>query len=123
MAKYANQYTIIVGPRLPRDAEHEYTKQSIEALQRAMVELKGETFKLWMYLSKNKDGVEWDLGPKACEAWGIKKDSYYKAKDILVEKGYLVQIEENRYEFCEIPVKSNEKLDDTEDTVKTAFDF
>ena len=120
MAKYANQYTIIIGPRLERDAEHEYTKQSIEALQRAMVELKGESFKLWMYLSKNKDGVEWDLGPKACEAWGIKKDSYYKAKDLLVEKGYLIPVSENRYMFCEVPIesKSGEKT-----TEKTSFDF
>lgn len=123
MAKYANQYTIIIGDRLPRDADHPYTRQSLEALQKAMVDLKGESFKLWLYLSKNKDGEEWGLGPKACEAWGIKKDSYYKAKDLLVEKGYLREIKENCYEFYEIPPEITEDETKIEAVVQSVFDF
>lgn len=108
MAKYANQITVVMGDRLPRDGEHPYTKQNIDALQRAMVELKGESFKLWVYLSKNKDGETWDLSQKACEAWGIKKDSYYKAKEVLVEKGYLRELGTDKFEFLEIPVEEVE---------------
>lgn len=121
MAKYANQFTIVSGERLPRDGEHLYTRQSLEAIQRAMVDLKGETFKLWLYLSKNKDGEEWGLSPKACEAWGIKKDSYYKARDMLIEKGYLVEIGKDKYRFDEVPTE-NENETEIEGTVKIPSD-
>jgi len=121
MAKYANQFTVVSGERLPRDGDHLYTRQSLEAIQLAMVNLKGETFKLWLYLSKNKDGEEWGLSPKACEAWGIKKDSYYKARDTLIEKGYLVEIGKDKYRFDEIPTgKGTETVE--EETVKISSD-
>jgi hypothetical protein len=55
--------------------------------------IKGESLKLWLYLNKNQDGYTFDLSQKALEAWGLKKDSYYTAKDKLIELGYLIPIE------------------------------
>ena len=46
------------------------------ALQQAMKDLKGSSFKLWTYFNKNQDNYRFELSQKACAEWGIKKDSY-----------------------------------------------
>ena len=66
-----------------------YTATNLEVLQDAMRDLKGETFKMWMYLSKNKNGYQLELSQKDAEQWGIKKDAYYAGVKALIEKHYL----------------------------------
>ena len=44
---------------------------------------------MWLYLCKNKEGYQFELSRKACEDWGIKKDSYYDGFKDLVNNGYL----------------------------------
>ena len=102
--KYANQYTVTIGNRL-RDTSHPYVLMGIIPFQRACKDLNnvGE-IKLWLYLSHHQDGFKFNLSQKACESWGIKKDSYYRAVDKLIEKGYLIPTEkEDNYIFTEIP--------------------
>lgn len=101
---YSNQKIVRIGNREKRDAQHIYSTMNIEAMQEAMMELKGETFKLWCYLNKNQEGYQFELSQKECEKWGIKKDAYYAAVKKLVELGYLVPIEEgsNIYVFFEL---------------------
>lgn len=60
-----------------------------EALQQAMTKLKGSGLKMWLYINKNQDNYRLELSRKACEAWGIKKDSYYDGFNDLVNHGYL----------------------------------
>ena len=62
---------------------------NIDALQQAMTKLKGSGMKMWLYINKNQDNYRLELSRKACEAWGIKKDSYYDGFNDLVNHGYL----------------------------------
>lgn len=102
-----NQKIIKLGKRAPWDSGNIYGRFHIDALQLAMNELKGETLKLWLYIAKNQDEYQFELSQKALLDWGLKKDSYYKAVNTLIELGYLTQQREgsNIYIFSEIPKK------------------
>ena len=52
-----NQKRVIIR-KAPCDKDHLYTTTNLDALKAAMVELKGETLKLWIYLSKNQNNFE-----------------------------------------------------------------
>ena len=108
-----NQKIVYIGERLPRDVSHPYTEQSIEAMAHAARELSGDRFKVWMYLSKNRDDFVLQLSQKDLLKWGVKKDTYQRAVNDLIELGYLVQIDEkkNEWRFEEFPeeVKMEEK--------------
>lgn len=104
----ANQNIVRMGERTPRDKEHPFGRINIEAMQIAMQRLGSVgAFKLWCYLDKNEDGFSLELSQKACADWGIKKDSYYKARDALIEAGYLEEVGENSnvLVFHEIPIE------------------
>ena len=94
-----------MGERLTRDVSHPYTEQSIEAMAHAARELSGDRFKVWMYLSKNRDDFVLELSQKDLLKWGVKKDTYQRAVNDLIKLGYLVQIDEERNEwrFDEFP--------------------
>lgn len=81
------------------------------ALQQAMKDLKGSSFKLWTYFNKNQDNYRFELSQKACAEWGIKKDSYYSAVKDLIEKRYLVPLTQESNIFCfnEIPLSENQQ--------------
>lgn len=70
-----------------------------------MINLKESGLKLWLYINKNQDNYKLELSQRACESWGIKRASYYRAVDELIEKGYLQQQKEgsNIYFFHELP--------------------
>lgn len=76
-----------------------------------MKNLKGEQFKLWVYLAMNQNGFDFSLSKKACEDWGIKKDSYYRGIEELKNQGYLVELEPGIFEFyTQIEEKGISKL-------------
>ena len=102
----ANQKIVRIAGRKPRDRNNLFATMNLEALQHAMQELKGSSFKLWAYFNKNQDKYQLELSQKACAEWGIKKDSYYSAVKDLTEKGYLVPITpySNIFDFHEIPL-------------------
>lgn len=69
-----------------------------------MIDLKGETFKLWCYLGKNQNGYEFALSKVDAMNWGMgSKSSYDRAVKELIEKGYLVETSPNHYDFYELP--------------------
>ena len=81
-----------------------YAMYNLVALQHAMNDLKGESFKLWMYLGKNQDGYSFALSSTDAINWGIGSQSSYKrAVNELKEKGYLVKSESRYYDFYELP--------------------
>ena len=131
---YSNQKIVRIGNREKRDAQHIYSTMNIEAMQEAMMELRGETFKLWCYLNKNQEGYQFELSQKECEKWGIKKDVYYAAVKKLVELGYLVPIEEgsNIYVFFELrhseiqkfsEIQKNQVIENSEIQKNAQIDF
>lgn len=101
MAKFANQKSIELADRIPRNKENIYATINIEALQNAMTNIKGETLKLWLYINKNQNNYKFDLSQKELEKWGLKKDSYYNAINKLIELGYLVVKDNNKMIFYE----------------------
>ena len=84
-----NQKIVQVAKRTPRDQQHLYSMNNLEALQQAMNILKGSGLKMWLYLNKNQDNYRFELSRQACEEWGIKKDSYYDGIRNLIDYGYL----------------------------------
>ena len=101
----ANQKIVQIAPRTKRDSEHLFAMMNIDALQAAVQDLKGSALKMWLYFNKNQDGYKFELSQKACQAWGIKKDSYYDGIRELELKGYLIPIYagSNIYKFYEMP--------------------
>ena len=101
---YPNQTVIVFAPEPKTDAKNPYYKINLDVLQNAMNDLKKVgSFKLWMYLATHNSMKTFNLSKKACEDWGIKKDSYYAAQEELKEKGYLKKIATDKYEFSQIP--------------------
>ena len=86
---YPNQKEVQVAERAPRDGRHLYSMNNLDALRQAMNCLKGSGLKMWLYLNKNQDNYRFELSRKACEEWGIKKDSYYDGIRNLIDHGYL----------------------------------
>jgi hypothetical protein len=69
-----------------------------------MINLKGETFKLWCYINKNQNNHTFALSKVDAIKWGIgSKSSYDRAVRELIEKGYLVETSSNHYNFYEKP--------------------
>lgn len=111
-----NQKLVSIGSRLPRDNEHPFSEQSVEAMSRAARALQGDRFKVWLYLSKNRDDFKLELSQKAIEnEMGVKKDTYHRAITDMIELGYLVPVSGNEYRFEEWPVDG--------DTPKNPWDF
>ena len=62
------------------DKNNLYALYNLNALQSAMLDLKGETFKLWCYLNKNQNGYTLALSKVDALRWGIgSKSSYDRA--------------------------------------------
>lgn len=83
-----------------------YVKINTNSIAAAMKALTPVEFQVWMYLAKNKDGIEWEISPAAaCEEWGIKVSSFHKAITTLKKMGYLVPKGDSKtkYWFYEIP--------------------
>lgn len=86
------------------DKNNLYATINLEALQCAMIDLKGESFKLWCYLTKNQNGYEFALSKVDAIKWGIgSKSSYDRAVAELIEKKYLVETSSNHFDFYELP--------------------
>ena len=106
MATVPNQEVVTVNKEIC-DKDNIYAKINIEAMQLAMKDLTPVQFQVWLYFAKNQAGYEFAVSPAAAlNEFGIKKDSFQKAKQVLKEKGYLVHHEgkgSNHYIFYEKP--------------------
>ena len=108
-----NQKIVQIAPRVKRDSDHLFAMMNIDALSAAVQDLKGSGLKMWLYFNKNQDGYKFELSQKACQLWGIKKDSYYDGIRELESKGYLFPIYEgsNIYKFYETPPSEKPKVE------------
>lgn len=83
-----NQLTATIQREAPGE---QYVKINSDSIAEAMKALTPVEFQVWMYLAKNKNGVEWEISPAAaCNEWGIKVSSFHKAITTLKKAGYLV---------------------------------
>ena len=96
----------------PCDRDNHYLMMNIDALYAAMASLdKVYSIKLWLYLSKNIRGYKnFELSQTDCANWGIPRSSYYKAVDDLIEKGYLVAVNDSGklFTFYQTPVSTGD---------------
>lgn len=90
------------------DGNHLYAAINLDAMCWAAQNLDGNPFKLWIYFAKNQKDYHFALSSRdAKELFGLKKDAYDRAIQILQEKGYLVaeSNNSNKYNFYEIPLE------------------
>lgn len=89
------------------DKNHIYATINIAAMQLAMKDLTPVQFQVWLYFAKNQAGYQFAVSPAAAlNEFGIKKDSFQKAKAVLKEKGYLIEnpaAGKNHWIFREVP--------------------
>ena len=113
---YANQEFYIRKEDVIKDAEHPYAKLSVEAVSKAMNELKGYEFQLYILLSMNQIDYKMGFSPTdLVKYYGGSDKSWRSARDALKKKGYLVQISGNQWEFKEEPMRDNSPvLNDTD---------
>ena len=105
MSKVPNQKTITIKKE-KCDTINLYAKINIEALTNAMQNLKGESFKLWIYFSKNQNNYTFNLSKVDVLNFGIGSvSSYNRSIAELVQKGYLQEVSKDVYNFIENPTK------------------
>ena len=98
-----NQKTVNINKEVC-DKQHLYAAINLEAMSSAMLDLTGEQFKLWCYFAKNQNNYTLELSQKAVEGFaGISAKTYQRSIATMIEKGYLVNVSGNTYNFYEIP--------------------
>lgn len=97
---FPNQKKVKIAERTERDKDHLYATMNIDALSAAVRDLNGSALKMWLYFNKNQKNYMFELSQKACDDWGIKKDSYYNGIKELEAKGYLYPLHEGSNIFC-----------------------
>lgn len=110
-AQYANQNIITIRRNMP-SAGDRFVAIKTDVISAAMVNLDGETaFKLFIYLCDNKNDFNLNFSPSHfCGFAGVSANSARTAFKQLIDKGYLIQKEDNRYEFNEEPQIDEEVL-------------
>lgn len=108
MTSYPNQ-DIVEIQKEPCDKSHIYMMINQEAVRLAIKDLTPAQFQVWLYFAKNQAGYQFAVSPAAAlDEFGIKKDTFQKAKQVLKEKGYLIENPakgKNHWIFREIPVE------------------
>lgn len=106
------EITINKAPCDDKDFTHFYTKNNLGALEKAMQQLQSNGgFKLYIYLAKNRDKYSFYLSSRDFrECSGLGWKAYDTAFKELVDKGYLVQVKKDIYEFYDIPQLKDELI-------------
>ena len=82
---------VIITSAAPANKENIYAVINIEAMNMALSELSGNTFKIWSYMSRHQNQYKYALSCKdVCDVCGIGKTTYHKGIKELEELGYLV---------------------------------
>jgi len=105
MATVPNQRKIIIHRE---KCERDFLQIKKENWFAANKDLEPYGLQVYLYLAGNRDGFSLELSQEAAEQEaGIKKTSFHKYINILIEKGYLVQRKDgsNIYDFYETPQK------------------
>ena len=116
-----NQKKILIQ-RTSDTAKKDFLKVSNRNLETAMYNLKGNTFKLWIYFTDNMNGYAMDLYPvDFCTKARVSDSTYRRAFDELEEKGYLIRSEKqsNLYMFTEESISENIEIPDAVNSIDT----
>ena len=113
MGKYEsnpNQRSVLINRDMPqKDSGEKYLAVYEKKLTAAAQELSEVPFKLYIYLLCNKDKYDLWFSPKVfASSYGVNVDTARKAFNLLIEKGYILEIGKNQYSFYEEPQKKNQ---------------
>lgn len=104
MAKYANQKTFIIKRNpVNKNTEEIYLCIYEKSLEKAMIELNGVAFKIYIYLMMNANNYQFDFSPQYLQdKYNFNRSSIYAALKELEEKRYIKKVENNKYIAYEI---------------------
>lgn len=105
-----NQWVIKEFIYEPTNKENYYANINLDALYAAMTsKLTLNELKLWLYFSKNNASKykNVDLSKADCKKWGVGDTQYDTAIKKLIDKGYLVPVNDKKtiYNFVQYPNK------------------
>ena len=105
MITYANQKVLHINKG---NYTENYLTIGINEWAEASKNLSPNTFKLYLYLSSNKDGFDLALSRQATmNLLGISKDSYIRGVKELEDKHYIILKQGNIYDFYTVPMYAN----------------
>lgn len=85
----------------------------IDEIREAAKNLTPSGFKLYLYFAENEDGWEFNLSPKNFQkAYNLAESTYRKAKQELIDKGYIVEHKHNHFVFYSCPADAVVPLDE-----------
>ena len=109
MATAPNQRKVIIHRE---KCERDFLQIKKENWFSANKDLEPYGLQVYLYLAGNRDGFTLELSQEAAEREaGIKKTSFHKYVNLMIEKGYLVQRGDgsNLYDFYERPQEQKKK--------------
>lgn len=117
MGRVPNQKRIITH-RIACDGNIPYTVRCRDIEAYAARTLNDAGFKMWLYMSANKDGYDYNLSAAAVEKeYGIKVKQYRNGIQNLIDNDFLVAIgDSNDFNFIEYPVYTS-RIDEKDKTV------
>ena len=90
MATVPNQKIITFAKKRPWDKDNPFARLHVDAMQNARKNLKAEAFVLWLAISSWDENSTLELSCQyMMKYWGFAERSYHRARNELLEKGYL----------------------------------
>lgn len=100
MATVPNQKTIVFAKKRPWDKNNPFARIHVDAMQEARKHLKPEAFILWLAISSWDENSTFELSCQyMMKYWGFAERSYHRARNELIEKGYLILSPTNKSTF------------------------
>lgn len=99
MAAYANQKTFTIKRNIvSKNTTEVYLCIYEKSLEKAMIELNGVAFKMYIYLMMNANNYTFDFSPQYLQnKYNFNRSSIYTALKELEEKNYIKKIGDNKY--------------------------
>ena len=118
--RYVNQQAVYVHQTVSHKKEYYFTIDKNKN-NKAMHDLSGSAYKMYVYLCQNRDGASMLLScKKFCKISGLSPRSYVLAKQELVKNNYLVIREDGDYDFYNAPYdRKKEESEPEKDVTKT----
>lgn len=97
MATVPNQKKVVFAKKRPWDRDNPFARLHVDAMQNARKNLKAEAFILWLAISSWDENSSLELSCQyMINHWGFAERSYHRARNELLEKGYLIPSPTNK---------------------------
>lgn len=85
----------------------------LEEIREAAKNLSPSALKLYLYFAENEDDWDFFLSPKDFQnTYDVAESTYRKAKTELIEKGYIIELEGNKFDFFTTPTEAEIPMED-----------